>query len=252
MLFNSLSGDILRFDMHIHTVYSKHWFFGIDGLDYPKDMIRAAIKKGLNGMAITDHNNIKGALIAIKEARDIDKDFKIIPGVEVRSIKGDILALGIKEDVKPLMTVEETVEKIHELGGIAIAAHPFSAFVFRNVLQNEAMKTDGIEILNACNSRFYQDYRSMRLARKYSMPVSAGSDSHSVISVGNAGIICEGDPLEAIMNKKVKIFGDYTPYRHMTFQILEKLGRSAKWLLFKKEKRNIIIELNQYILLTSI
>ena len=237
---------MLKFDMHVHTVYSKHWFFGIDALDYPRDMIKAAIKKGLNGIAVTDHNNVRGALIAMKEAKNIDKNFKIIPGIEIRSAKGDILALGIKENVKPLMTVEETVEKIHDLGGIAVAAHPFSAFVFRNVLQQDAIKTDAIEIFNATNSRFYQDSRSMRLAHKYGMPVCAGSDSHSMISVGNAGIICEGDPLECIMKKTAKIFGTYTPYKHIAFQALSKFGRSAKWLLSKQEKKDIVKEINKY------
>jgi len=246
MLFNRLLGDMLKFDMHMHTVYSKHWFFGIDALDYPRDMIKAAIKKGLTGIAITDHNNVRGSLIALKDARSIDKNFKIITGSEIRSASGDILALGIKENVDPLQSVEETVEKIRDLGGIAIAAHPFSAFVFRNVLQNEAIKTDGVEIFNATNSRFYQDARSMKLANRYNMPVSAGSDAHSMIAVGNAGIICDSDPLEAIIKRKVKVFGNYTPYKHIAFQALSKFGRSAKWLLSKQEKKDIVKEINKY------
>ena len=232
--------------MHVHTTYGKDNDISPDAINTPEEIVKSAIKKGLNGIAVTDHDSVKGSLKAKAYVRSIKKDFKIITGSEIKTLSGDILALGIKENVKPLMTVEETVEKIHDLGGIAVAAHPFSAFVFRNVLQQDAIKTDAIEIFNATNSRFYQDSRSMRLAHKYGMPVCAGSDSHSMISVGNAGIICEGDPLECIMKKTAKIFGTYTPYKHIAFQALSKFGRSAKWLLSKQEKKDIVKEINKY------
>ena len=203
---------MLKFDMHTHTIYSKHWFFGIDALDYPRDMIKVAIRKGLNGMAVTDHNNIRGSMIALKEARSIDKNFKIITGVEVRSKKGDILALGIKENVNPLMSVEETVEKIHDLGGIAIAAHPFRIFPIKKYLREETLKTDGIEVFNSGSNFMFTNKKAENFAKEHNLPVCAGSDSHCVLSVGAAGIICDGDPLEAIMKKKVKIFGRrYSP-----------------------------------------
>ena len=235
----------MKFDMHTHTIYSKHWFFGIDALNYPKDMIKAAVRAGLDGMAITDHNNVRGSLIGLKEAKSISKSFKIITGTEIRSAKGDILAYGIKENVKPMMSVEETVERIHDLGGIAVAAHPFSEFLFRNVLQEESRKTDAVEVFNATNSIPLQNLKAKAFARQYNMPVSAGSDSHCILSVGNAGIICDGDPLQAIMKKKVRIFGKYTPYKDTAFQMLEKFGRSAKWLVFRKEKRHVVSEINK-------
>ena len=215
----------MKFDMHTHTIYSKHWFFGIDALDYPRDMIKAAIKKGLDGIAVTDHNNIRGSLIALKEAKRINKDFKIITGIEVRSAKGDILAYGVRENVKPMMSVEETVESIHDLGGIAVAAHPFSEFLFRNVLQEESRKTDAVEVFNATNSIPLQNLKAKAFARQYNMPVSAGSDSHCILSVGNAGIICDSDPLGSIMKKKVRIFGGRTPYLIMAYSTIVSLPK---------------------------
>ena len=60
-----------------------------------------------------------------------------------------------------------------------------------------------------------------------------------------APLLCGEEPLECIMKKRAKIFGNYTPYKHIAFQVFEKFGRSAKWLLFKKEKKDIAKELNQ-------
>jgi len=59
----------MRIDCHCHTIYSKHWFWGYDSINTPKEMIKAAIKKGLDGIAITDHNTVKGSLIGKKIAK---------------------------------------------------------------------------------------------------------------------------------------------------------------------------------------
>ena len=98
----------MRIDLHNHTVYSKHWFWGIDALNTPEEMIKAAIKRGLDGIAITDHNYVKSSLKAKQQARRIDKDFLVVTGTEIRSEAGDVLALGVKEDVEPGLSVEET------------------------------------------------------------------------------------------------------------------------------------------------
>ena len=109
-------------------------------------------------MIITDHDSVTGGLVGRKAARGY-KDFQVIPGAEITSRSGHVLAIGIEANVPKRLSVEETVEKIHDLGGIAITSHPFSSRV-RPSLGEECLKTDGVEVFNAANS-------PMRFAMKF-------------------------------------------------------------------------------------
>ena len=224
----------MKFDLHVHTIYSKHWFFGIDALNTPTEVVKAAIKKGLDGIAITDHDNVKGSLKAKIAARRIKKDFQVLTGSEISSAAGHVLGLGIKEDVKPGLSLEETLERIKELGGISIAAHPFAKFWFRKCLAERAVKADAIEVLNACTCRNFQNKKAERLAKSAGKPGVASSDSHSVRTVGLAGIICNNDPLSSIKNGKLKIFGAVARKREFIYLSAKKCSRSIKWKFGKR------------------
>jgi predicted metal-dependent phosphoesterase TrpH len=169
-------------------------------------MIEAAISKGLGGMIITDHDIVAGGLVGRKVALRF-KDFKVIPGAEVTSRSGHILAIGIENDVPKGLSVEETVEMIHDLGGIAVASHPFSSRV-RPSLGEECLKTDGVEVFNSAN-RGDSNSRALSLARGHGRPGTAGSDAHWERTVGSAGIVCD-NPLEDIPRGRVRLFGGYT------------------------------------------
>jgi predicted metal-dependent phosphoesterase TrpH len=169
-------------------------------------MIEAAIRRGLQGMIITDHDSVMGGLVGRKAAREY-KDFQVIPGAEVTSSSGHTLAIGIEDNVPKGLSVEETVERIHDLGGIAVASHPFSTRV-RPSLGKECVKTDAIEVFNATN-RGQSNPRALFLAQAQGRPRTAGSDAHWARTVGNAGIVCD-NPLEDITSGRVKLFGGYT------------------------------------------
>ncbi len=228
--------DMHRFDLHSHTVYSKHWFWGTDALNSPKTMVKAARKKGLSGLAITDHQTVRGSIVGKKYASGI-KDFTVITGMEIHTLSGDIVALGIKENVPDNMPLDITIEKIHSLGGIAVAAHPFASFLVRKCVGREAKKLDAIEVFNAGSCKKFQNMKALRLAEKLSKPKTAGSDAHSIMDVGRAGIECnsarEDDIIEEIMKKEVKIFGSYTPYRNIAAITLLKFSRSLKYRILK-------------------
>jgi predicted metal-dependent phosphoesterase TrpH len=196
----------LKWETHCHTVYSNRHRRRFDALNTPREMIEAAIRKGLNGLIITDHDSVKGALAGRKVARDYE-GFRVIPGAEVTSRSGHILAIGIEFNVPKGLSVEETVEGIHDLGGIAITSHPFSSRV-RPSLGEECLKTDGIEVFNATNKGL-ANFKAMSLARQHSRPGTAGSDAHWARTVGNAGVICD-DPLEDIPKNRARLFGEYT------------------------------------------
>src|SRR3990170_139142 len=107
----------VKADLHVHTIYSH------DSLITSKDLVFYAKKRGLTAVAVTDHNQVEGALKIAKET-----DFLIIPGTEVSSSNGDIIGLNLQEPIPKRISPEETVDRIHEAGGVAVACHPFALF----------------------------------------------------------------------------------------------------------------------------
>jgi predicted metal-dependent phosphoesterase TrpH len=174
-------------------------------------MIEAGVQRGLQGMVITDHDSVMGGLMGRKVATAYP-NFQVIPGAEITSRFGHILAIGIETDIPKGLSVEETVEKIHDLGGISIASHPFSTRV-RPSLREQCLKTDGIEVFNATNNR-QANAKAISIARMRGRPATAGSDAHWVKIMGRAGIICD-DPMTDIRKGRVALFGEYTSLWNM-------------------------------------
>ncbi len=109
-------------DLHVHTRYSSDSFL------CPKKIVAFANRRK-KIIAITDHNEIAGAL----EAKKHDRENRIIVGEEIETTdwKGEILALGIREKISPGLALE-VVEKIHRQGGTAVLSHPFRAgYIFK-------------------------------------------------------------------------------------------------------------------------
>jgi len=227
----------MRIDCHCHTIYSKHWFWGFDSLNTPQEMIKAAIKKGLDGLAITDHNTVKGSLAARKIAKNY-KDFIIITGSEIRTKFGEIIGLGINEDVPMRLSIEETVEKIHDAGGIAVAPHPFGKYLFKKSVGEKIKMVDAVEVYNSTLTKV-ANTKALILSKKFKKAKTAGSDAHSIREVGNAGIICNNDPIEAILKNKVKIFGKRTSLVDISYLITRKFIRSVEWRLSKTRGKYI-------------
>ena len=161
---------MLKLDLHIHSKYSG------DGIGPPKEIIKILQKKGLQGMSITDHNNIEGSLQAIKIS---PKNFIIIPGVEISTKEGHIIALNIKENIQSGLTVEETIDKIIKLGGTPIVPH-----LYRNMsgiklkkLKTIYKKIPSIEVFNSCSTP-QSNLKTATIAKKLSLGGTGGSDSH--------------------------------------------------------------------------
>jgi predicted metal-dependent phosphoesterase TrpH len=103
-------------DLHMHTIYSY------DGTATVSAVLRRAREVGLDVIAITDHDEIAGALEAWTLARQFGVE--VIPGIEITTAEGDLLALFVTEIIPAGMSLVDTVLKVHELGGICIAPHP--------------------------------------------------------------------------------------------------------------------------------
>lgn len=163
-------------DLHVHTCYSY------DGLIKPEELIFHAKKAGLNGVAITDHDRIDGAL---KMAKEI-KDFLIIPGIEISSLDGHIIGLNLQEPIPKSLSAEETVDKIHELGGLAVACHP-QALLKASVGKNISGKFDAVEVINASAFPFKRSVKkAQEIASNLKLAKVAGSDAHYAPEIGSA------------------------------------------------------------------
>jgi hypothetical protein len=179
-------------DLHVHSFYSKHPVWGKDALASPKDIIKVAIKKGLNGVAITDHDSVKGGLIGLKVLKDIEthNGFQVIPGSEILSSDGDIVAIGITENIEPNLPAIETIEKIREAGGVAIAAHPY-LHITRSSVDGKHIKKiprkknfDAIETFNS-SIGYHKNKRAKDLADLLNLPGIGCSDAHWTHDIGN-------------------------------------------------------------------
>jgi len=172
----------VKVDLHVHTCYSY------DGLITPKELVFYAEKSGLNCVAITDHNRVDGALKIAKET-----NFPIIPGIEISSSKGHIVGLNILEPVHKNLDVDETLEKIHELGGLAVACHP-RTWLKSSLKTCISQKFDAVEVINASAFPFKRSVKqAQELASSLGIAKVAGSDAHYGPEIGSACTIVDAD-----------------------------------------------------------
>jgi hypothetical protein len=166
----------MKMDLHVHSKYSE------DGKDSIKDIVKAIKKKNLQGVAITDHNEIKGALKALNYA---EKGFVVIPGIEISTSDGHIIALGVKEIIPRALTVEETIEKIIDAGGIPIVPHLFRAMsgIKKDKLKLIYKKIPAIEVFNGY-SMPRTNIRVAKVAKELNLGGTGGSDAHEISHIG--------------------------------------------------------------------
>ena len=197
----------VKVDLHVHTVYSP------DSLITLEALVFWAKKRGLNAVAVTDHNRVEGALKFAGET-----DFLIIPGTEVNSRDGHVVALNVREVIPRDLSAEETVERIHEAGGIAIACHPFA--MFKGSLGKHASgKFDAIETINASASPFKRSVRKAEeVAERFKLPRVAGTDAHYAPAIGYAYTAVDAElnadaVVKAIAAGRCQPFGAPVPLR---------------------------------------
>jgi hypothetical protein len=192
--------------MHVHTRHSY------DAHTRPEELVVHAAKRGLDGVAITDHNTVDG-LSEFRRAGDL----LIVPGVEVATSQGHVLAINVSQTFKAGQSFAETVDQMHDAGGLAILAHP-TAFL-KGVPEKEINGTfDAIEVVNSSAVPFsYSVRKNQRIAAKLSLPQTGGSDAHRACEVGMAYSVVEADGGVEEVVKAIKK-GAVTPF-----------GRSIPW-----------------------
>lgn len=172
----------LKIDFHVHTCYSK------DSSITLEQVICFAKKRGLDGVAVTDHNTVRGVL-KLKKTKKI----LVIPGIEVSTLQGHLLGINVTTPIPAKLTMEQSIQKIHEAGGIAIAAHP-TAF-YKSPATRKVKSYDAIEVMNASSVPFsVLTHYSRKFAEKLNLPQTGGSDSHYAPEIGAAYTVVDADP----------------------------------------------------------
>ena len=166
-----------KVDLHAHTIYSK------DCLTRTEQLIRQARTVGLDKIAVTEHNNLAGALAAKALAPDL-----IIVGEEIKTTHGEIIAYFVQEEVPRGLTPQETIRRLRAQGAVISIPHPLdslrrSAMGRENVLQ-VLDEVDALEALNARCVRPADNSAAAELAAAHGKLITAGSDAHTLFEVG--------------------------------------------------------------------
>ena len=170
---------LIDVDLHMHTSHSH------DCATDPEALVDHCIEQGLGAIAITDHNEISGAV----EAAALGKPITVIVGEEVKTSQGEVIGLFLTERIAKGMPMAETIAAIQAQGGLVLMPHPFdrlhtipdSATLLRHL--------DEIDVFEVYNSRLLFDSfndDALRFATKYNLVQSAGSDAHVLQGIGTA------------------------------------------------------------------
>ncbi|HEY7933755.1 MAG TPA: PHP domain-containing protein [Solirubrobacteraceae bacterium] len=176
--------QLIDVDLHMHTDHSHDCATPVEVL------LATARDQGLGAIAVTDHNEISGAIEAQQKA--LDSGVKVIVGEEVKTAgQGEVIGLFIKEKIQRGLSLQETVAEIRRQGGIVYVPHPFDRL--HSVPDYEHLLTileevDVIEVFNPRVAIGAFNEEAVRFAAKYRVTAGAGSDSHVAQGLGSVRI----------------------------------------------------------------
>jgi predicted metal-dependent phosphoesterase TrpH len=201
----------MKFELHCHSVYSRGGKIPWEGLSRPEEIAGVLKRRGFGGLAVTDHNTTAGLRSAGAACRKSQMVF--IPGMEISTRAGHVIALGIDGFVKGGRSVIETVEDIRALGGISVAPHPYDAK--GEGIAGHCRYTDAVEVFNSLNLTRIGNWRAKREAQKIGKPQVCGSDAHSREMLGMAANLMSAhdadSAIEEIRRGRVAIDCRYIP-----------------------------------------
>lgn len=189
----------MKYDFHMHSNYSA------DGYVKPRNLVRAAVKAGLSGIAVTDHNTINGAVDAKKYESN---EFEVIIGSEILTNLGEVIGLFLTEEVVSY-NFYDVVNDIKSQNGIVVLPHPFDGVRSTSLHPDPSLAEfiDSVEVFNSrCIRSIYNDL-ALEYAKQNNLKIIAGSDAHFENEVGNAGVETESENIEEAV-----ITGDFTVF----------------------------------------
>ena len=211
---------MLKMDTHIHSEYSP------DSKSKLKDIFNVAKNRGLDIIAISDHNTVEGSKEAIRLTKN--DDLFVVPSIEISSLEGHILGFGCEENIKRDLPAVETIDLIHDQGGLAIIPHPY-CFYRHGLLCKADYKDLKIDAIETKNARFIVGYcnnKAKKLSKKENLPGLGASDAHYYKFVGDcySKIDCEKDidsVFKAIKKSKVEALGKGTSNIRLSKYLLD-------------------------------
>ncbi len=225
-------------DLHMHSTYS-------DGSATIEQMLEHAEQNtDLDVIAITDHDVIDGALRARDLWRQGSYRFDFVVGEEVSTSQGHLLGLFIEKRISPGLSMERSIDLIHDQGGLAVVAHPLHRF-FRHSCQRDVLDRihaskdvwlDGIETWNASFCGIYANHVAMGVNREvYGWSELGNSDAHTSSSIGTGITWFEGENAQDIrvaIEKGLTAPGgklwDVQAYVQWVRYLMSKEGRQAR------------------------
>jgi predicted metal-dependent phosphoesterase TrpH len=173
-------------DLHMHTHNSPDCATPVD------DLLDEAIERGLDTIAITDHNTIAGGLEAVARVRERSLDLQVIVGSEIMTDgQGEVIGLFLTEEVPARLSFSETVARIHAQGGLVYIPHPFDRMHAIATPETLRRHVDEIDILETANGRLYfetDNAESERFAERWNLLRGAGSDAHVTEGLATAAL----------------------------------------------------------------
>lgn len=187
----------MRIETHVHTKYSK------DSLQCFWPLYFKCRLKGIDAIAVTEHNNIDGGLAFQKFCQKRGNKVHVIVGEEIFTGSGEVIGLFLKENIPPGLSVGETITEIKRQGGLVYVPHPYDLKRKKTVLQEKyiAEFKDSIDCIEVHNGRnISPDYaiKQKEIADRYGIKPVIGSDAHTTMEIGRNYMECD----QAILTKE--------------------------------------------------
>ena len=166
-------------ELHSHTIYSR------DCLTTLETVIAACRRKGIDRLAVTDHNTAEGALALAKLAPDL-----IIVGEEIMTTRGEILGYFMRESIPAGLTPEEAIRRLRDQGAVISVSHPYDRLRKGAWIESDLLaifdQVDAIEVFNSRCLYAEDNVKAQTLAATRLKPGTVGSDAHIPFELGRA------------------------------------------------------------------
>jgi len=170
-------------ELHCHTRAS------FDSLTKPEAIVRTCREKGIDRIAITDHNTMAG----IADVQALAPGL-VIPAEEIKTAEGEVIGWFMTEEIPRGLPLEETIRRLRDQGAVIGVPHPLDSLRMGSALGEESLmrvidQVDALEVLNARCLRQSDNDRALAIAKAHGKLMTAGSDAHAAREVGTAIMI---------------------------------------------------------------